>query len=156
MSQNYCSSPETNIENGPAPNRVMRQSIRQLSSDVITLAELQTELLKVDLKDWSKSIIRAIIAGAAALVILLASLPVLLISLGYFLEQWTELSRGASMLIAAGAGLLVAAICGGIALWSLKRDQSVLQRFSEELRKNVRWLKEVLSNPSSADASTLS
>lgn len=156
MNQDYCSLHDPSIENGPAPNRVMRRSIRQLSSDVITLAELQTELLKVDLKDWSKSIIRACVAGAAALVILLASLPVLLISLGYFLEQWTELSLGASMLAAAGVGVLIAAICGSIALWSLKRDQTILQRFSEELRKNIRWLKEVLSNPSSVDANTLS
>jgi uncharacterized membrane protein YqjE len=149
-----CRLPTEPAYAGPPPNQVMRRSIRQLGSDFITLAELQAELLKVDLRDWSKGIVRALAAGAIALVLLLASLPVLLMSVGYFLSESTRLSTGAGMLIAAGGAILVAAICGALAVWSLKREQGILQRFSEELGKNIRWLKEVLSSPSTAHVAT--
>lgn len=151
MNQNCRIDDAGSLYSSPPPNQVMRRSFRQLSSDFITLAELQAELLKVDLKDWSQGVVRAVIVGLVALVILLASMPVLLISLGYFIAELTALTTGVSMLIAAGAGLVTAAICGGAAFWSLKRDQGVLQRFSIELRKNVRWLKDVLNSPAARD-----
>ncbi|RIK88578.1 MAG: hypothetical protein DCC67_00575 [Planctomycetota bacterium] len=135
------------------PNEVMRRNIRHLSADVITLAGLQAELLKVDLRDWSKAIVRAAIAAVAAVVLLLASLPALIIGLGYLLSETTDLGRGASVLIVAGCFIAAAAVCGGLAVWSLKRDRGMLQPFREELRRNVQWLKDVLSDPAAAEAS---
>jgi len=129
------------------PGRVLRRSMGHLGSDVLTLMELQAELLQVDLRDWAKSFVKPIVAMVLALLVLVASLPVLLLSLGYFLEDATNLSLGASMLIAAGAGLATAAICVGLGVWWLKQDKPMLSRFITELRKNVRWLKHVLTSP---------
>ena len=134
------------------PERVLRHSVSQLGSDVLTLVELQAELLQVDLKEWTSGIVKAMIALVVGLVVLLASLPVLLIALGYVLDATTTLPLWACMLIAAGCGILMAGICAGIGVWLMKRDKGALSRFKSELSRNVRWIKEVLSHPSRAAA----
>ena len=53
-------------DRAPAPARSMGRSVRQLSSDVITLMELQAELLQVDVREWIQSFIRPLIALIAA------------------------------------------------------------------------------------------
>ncbi|HEX6961469.1 MAG TPA: phage holin family protein [Lacipirellula sp.] len=133
------------------PAHVMRRNISQFGSDVITLVELQAELLQVDVRDWAKGFVKSVVALVAALVILLASLPVLLISLGYFIREMSDWPLSASMLIAAGVGILLAAILGGVGAWMLKRDHGMLHNFTTELKKNIAWLKQVISNPSDAD-----
>jgi Putative Actinobacterial Holin-X, holin superfamily III len=135
-----------------APAREMRRSISHLGSDIITLVELQAELLQVDVREWARGFVKSVIALVAALVLLLASAPILLVSLGYFINEQTDLSMGASMLIASGAGILLAGICAGLGVWLLKRDQGMLHRFSSELKQNMSWLKQVLTHPSDAES----
>ena len=127
-----------------APARSMGRSVRQLGSDVITLMELQAELFQVDVREWVQSFIRPLIALVAAAIILLATAPVALVSLGYLLAATTELPLWGAMMIAAGIGLGLAALSAGIGVWLLKRDRRILHRFSTELRTNVQWLKETL------------
>jgi uncharacterized membrane protein YqjE len=137
---------------GVGPGRVLGRSVSHLGSDIITLVELQTALFQVDFRDWSRGMVKAAIALVAALAFLLASTPVLVLSLGYFINEATDLSLSLSMLIAAGAGLLIAGVCAAVGLWMLKRDQSVFHRFKGELKQNVNWLKQVLKNPTEADS----
>jgi hypothetical protein len=122
----------------------MGRSVRQLTSDVITLMELQAELLQLDVREWVQSFIRPLIAIVVAAIVLLATTPVALISLGYLLAAKTELPLWGAMTTAAGVGLALAASSAGIGVLLLKRDRRMLHRFSAELRKNVRWLKETL------------
>jgi uncharacterized integral membrane protein len=132
--------------------KAMRRNVSQLGSDVITLVELQTELLQVDLREWATGFVRSVVAMIAALVLLLASTPVLLISVGYFISQASDLSLGVSMLIAAGIGILVAAVFAGLGVWMLRREQGMLHRFRRELKHNITWLKHVLSSPAETTA----
>lgn len=136
---------------GLPPGRVMRRNLSHLGGDVITLIELQAELLQVDVRQWGRSFVKSMMALVAALVVLLASLPVLLISLGYLIEQWTELSLGVSMLLAAGVGIVLAAVLAGVGVWLMKRQEGMLGRFSTELKRNIAWLKQVLSHPTEPD-----
>jgi len=137
-------------ETTAAPARVLGRNLGQLGNDVLTLVELQAELLQVDLRDWAKSFVKPVVALVMALVIAVASLPVLLMALGYLLSEATDLSLGVSMLIAAAAGLLTAGICVALAVMWLKSGQRLLQRFRTELRQNIAWLKQVLSSPTTA------
>lgn len=138
------SANRTPANNAPAPARSMGRSVRQLSSDVITLMELQAELLQLDVREWVQSFIRPLVALVAAAIILLATAPVALVSLGYLLAAKTELPLWGAMMSAAGIGLSLAAISAGTGVWLLKHDRRILHRFSTELRKNVHWLKETL------------
>ena len=131
------------------PNRVMRRSLRHLGSDVVTLMELQAALLRVDLRDWVRACIGALVALFVGAVLALASLPLLLLSSAYALTEFTQLSMATSLLISAGAGLVLAIIGAAVGIYLLKRDIHILSRSSGELRRNVRWLKEVLTGPNS-------
>jgi hypothetical protein len=144
------------VRNGhaAAPVNQMTRNVSQLSSDVITLVELQAELLQVDLREWAQGFAKSVVAMVAGLVVLLASMPVLLLSIGYFIAQESDLSLGVSMLIAAGIGILVAGILAGVGVWLLKREQGMLHRFRRELKHNIAWLKQVLSNPTETTAAT--
>ena len=136
----------TDASTAALPHRTMRRNLRQLASDVVTLMELQAELLQVDLREWFKGVVWRLVLVGAAVVFALAAIPVLLFSLAYFLVEWTELSLAASLLIAGGAGFVIAATCVGTAVTLMKRDQRLLHRSASELRRNVRWLKEVLTS----------
>lgn len=136
----------TDASTDALPHRTMRRNLRQLASDVVTLMELQAELLQVDLRDWFKGVVWRLVLVGAAVVIALAAIPVLLFSFAYFLVEWTDLSLPASLLIAGGSGFVIAAICVALAVTLMKRDRRLLHRSGSELRRNVRWLKEVLTS----------
>lgn len=144
-------------QNGHAPSAGVERgntgNVRQLGSDVLTLAELQADLLQADLRDWARAFAKGVAALIAALIFTLASAPVLLMSLGYYLDAATELSLSTSMLIAAAVGVVIAGIFGAIGAMLLKREQPMLHRFRTELRHNVRWLKQLLTQPSTATRS---
>ena len=132
----------------PPPS--VSHGLSQLGSDVMTLMELQAELLKVDLREWFRSCVGALLLLAVALTVSLASLPVLMFSLAYTLNDVADISMPLALLIAGGAGLLIAVISTLVALRLMKRDASILSRSAAELRRNVRWLKAVLQSPTFA------
>jgi hypothetical protein len=132
------------------PPRAMRRNLGQLGNDVVTLAELQVELLQVDMRDWLRACTMPMILLAAGVLLGLASFPVLLLSLAYALGQVTEWSLAVRLLAASGAGLIVAGIFAVVAVHLLRRDAKILSRSTAELRRNVRWLKEVLTQSKSA------
>lgn len=146
----------TSTSNGhkSSPTHVLRRSLNQLAKDVITLCELQAELLQVDLREWLRRCLTPtlVLAGVAAL-LALASLPIALLGLAYCLVQYAGLTIAASLLITAAAGLAVAAACGFSAYRIAKREQGTFTRFNVELARNVRWLKQVLSRPTSSPES---
>lgn len=128
----------------------MRRNLGQLGSDVMTLAELQVELLQVDMREWLRACTIPLILLASGVLLGLASFPVLLLSLAYGLGHVTEWSLAVRLLVASGAGLLVAGACALVAVQLLRRDVKILSRSSAELRRNVRWLKEVMTQSKSA------
>jgi uncharacterized membrane protein YqjE len=133
---------------GPPPSAEIRHGVRQLARDVVTLAELQTDLLNVELRDWLRSSAApTLLLSVAAVGFAAASMPLLLLSLAYYLRNSAGLSTAAAMLSASGAGLLVAGICGAAAWRFGHRSASAFARTRVELARNVRWLKQVLSHP---------
>jgi hypothetical protein len=140
----------TNDKPAAAPLPTMRRSLRQLGSDVVTLCELQGELLQVDVREWMRACTVPIALILVTALLGLASFPVLLVGLAYGLREWTEWPLWGCFLSASGAGLGAAVLCGLVAVRLLRRDARILSRSSAELRRNVRWLKEVLSSPASA------
>jgi hypothetical protein len=124
----------------------MGRSVRQLGSDVITLMELQAELFQVDVRQWIRSFIVPLAALLLGAIVLLATAPVALIALGYVLVEEADWPLWGGMLAAAGVGLAIAAVSAGVGVWLLKRDRPALQRFTAELKTNIRWLKDTLRN----------
>ncbi len=133
----------------PSPAGDIRHGVTQIARDAVTLAELQAQLLQVDLRNWLNAtfvpvVILAIVAATAAL----ASLPVLLFSLAYYLVDAANLTLPSALLASAGVGLLAAASCGFLAWRTLTRSHGAFTRFRTELARNIGWLKQVLGRPS--------
>jgi hypothetical protein len=127
------------------PPRAMRRNLGQLGNDVMTLAELQVELLQVDMREWLRACTVPLLLLAAGLLLGLASFPVLLLSMAYGLGHVTDWPMWARLLAAGGAGLVLAGVLAVTAIQLLRRDVKILSRSSAELRRNVRWLRELLT-----------
>jgi hypothetical protein len=123
----------------------MRRNLGQLGNDVMTLAELQVELLQVDMREWLRACTVPLLLLAAGLLLGLASFPVLLLSMAYGLGHVTDWPMWARLLAAGGAGLVLAGVLAVAAIQLLRRDVKILSRSSAELRRNVRWLRELLT-----------
>jgi hypothetical protein len=125
-----------------------RHGVRQIAHDVVTLLELQAALLHVDSQKWVRSSIvpavaLAVVAGIAAV----ASLPLLLLSLAYYLAEANHWTLASSLVASGGAGLAVASLAG-LGAWSaFRRGRGAFQRFRDELQHNITWLKQVLGRP---------
>lgn len=133
----------------PSPAGGIRHGVAQIVRDAITLAELQAQLLQVDLRNWvTATFAPAAVLVTIALVAALATLPVLLFSLAYFLADAANITLASALLAAAGVGLVTAAICAVLAWQKITRSREAFTRFRAELARNIQWLKQVLGRPS--------
>jgi hypothetical protein len=131
-----------------SPTGEIRHGVRQLARDVVTLAELQADLLQVEVRAWlHTAILPAAALALAAAIVALASLPVLLLSLAYFLTDIADLPLAGALLASGGGALLIAIVCGLLAWILFRRSPDAFSRFRVELARNIRWLKQVLSRP---------
>lgn len=134
--------------NHTSPTGVLRNSLSHLAKDVITLCELQAELLQVDLREWiQRCLASTLMLTAIAAILATASVPLALLGVAYGLVQYAGLSLAASLLIVAAVGLTAAATFAYAAWRLVCREQGSFSRFNVELARNLRWLKQVLSHP---------
>jgi len=115
-------------------------------SDVLTLAELQSQLLDADVREfagrgWIPSLV--LIGGLA---LGLASLPIALITMALGLVQWLETSYFTAFLMVAVAAVIGSA-CMSIVGWiQLRQRTVVLRRSRDEFVRNLCWIKKVLTS----------
>lgn len=128
------------------------QALLALAVDVLKLADLQVQLLTLDVREvWAaawKSVL--VLGGGMALVI--AAMPVLLISAGEYLRQAFSLSQEFALLLVSGVVLAVATALIGWSAQRLARAAKPLRRSTDELRANMTWLRSVLHSDAAAEA----
>ena len=113
--------------------------------DLVTLGELQLQLLFIEGQEKLRGLLWPVITLVAGLVVGSATLPVALIALALTLTELTSLSPAQSAGIAAGVGLLVAALFVGFGWWALKSPRgNAFERSGREWRQNLRWIKDAL------------
>ena len=118
--------------------------------DAVKLLDLQLQLVQIDLGEfWGRSrvaIALIAISGAA----LIAALPVGLFGIAELVRQRVGLSPEFALL-AVSATVVIAALAG---VWSGLRgfeEAAVpLKRSGEELRENLKWLRQLLHSDSDA------
>lgn len=130
--------------NGQPAGAGFRANVAGLLHDGITLAELQTQLVGIDLQEtWQRSVrCLAVIAGSAILA--LGTVPLLLLSIGWLLVNRAGWTEEIAFFVVAVAGLLIAGLGGGIGWIKLRSAVTVLSRSKDELTSNVRWVKDAL------------
>ena len=126
-----------------APQGLARD-VGEFAYDVLTLAELQAQLVFADVQQCGR---RAFVPGLFLLLgasLGLASFPIALAALALVLVQVFETSYAAGFLIAAGMGAVLSALVCVIAWSQVRQHMAVLGRSQQELVRNLRWIKKVL------------
>lgn len=123
-----------------------RRGMAAVGRDALKLADLQLQLMAVDVREfWAK----ARWASAAILVstvVMLSAAPVILLGASQWIQTATRLDPWmASMLV--GGGVFAAALVALLAsMRRLSRSAAVLGRSHAELRENLAFLRDLLHN----------
>lgn len=129
-----------------SPAAGVGHNVADLSHDLIELAELQCQLLLVDVSESkSKSMIPVIVMAGAAL-FALGTIPVILLGVGWLLVDTLDLSEAAAFLIVGFVSLLIAAGAGWWGYRAVKSALSLLTRSRREMSENIRWIKMALKS----------
>ena len=132
-----------NLRNGstPAPPNGVAQGMGDLTHDIVSLAELQFELLRNDCREGTKGMVVPVVLLLVAGIVALGTVPTVLLLMAEILIQVAGLSRASALSIAALSGFL-AAVALGVVGWSRIRGVGrVFQRSREEWIRNLNWIK---------------
>ena len=112
-----------------------------LTHDIVSLAELQYELVRNDYRAGMKGLLTPVVLLLGAGIVALGTVPVALLLMAEILIQVAGLSRASALSIAALSGFL-AAVALGVVGWSQLRGVGrVFQRSREEWTRNLNWIK---------------
>lgn len=120
----------------------LRGELGSLAGEVAESVKLRLELARLELIEDYHSARRLAVVLAAALIMLLTSLPLLAVALAEALDGVGPLSR-AGWLVVFALGLMFIATSGGLFAWRrFRRGMVGLQETLEELREDLLWLRE--------------
>jgi len=119
-------------------------NMAEFGYDVMTLLELQLQLLKTDASSVVRSVIAPGVAVICAAVLAFTSLPLLLFAAASAIHIYAGLPEWSALLIVAGAGFLIAAVVATVSVILIRRHVGVFDRSRDEFIRNVRWVKTVL------------
>ncbi len=134
-----------NDNNRRAKSNGLMDNVSSFGNDVASLAALQSKLAAADMRESLHKAAPAI-GGLMVLVLLLvAGMTVLVGGIGLWLAEAQQL-RPAVALVVVGLGSLVLAALGAwlCTRW-LATSFSTFRRSSEELERNVAWIKTTLT-----------
>ena len=116
----------------------------ELTHDIVSLAELQFELFRVDCREGLRKIMIPVALLLFAGFVAVGTVPIALILVAEFLVQTAGLSRAAAFSIAAMSGVIVALAIGVVGWSYLRGIIRVFERSREELTQNMTWIKHAL------------
>lgn len=119
-------------------------NIADFGNDIATLAELQAKLTLLDAKEAASKAVTPLILLGGGLAVALGSLPVVLIGLADMIARAAKVPAGTAQLV---VGLVALALGGLVAYLGLKgstRSLGSFRRSSEELTRNISWIRTVL------------
>jgi hypothetical protein len=122
-------------------------NLAELGGDIATLAELQTKLAVVDMKQAAGAATIPVVLIGGGLVMLLAAVPVAMIGASELLADALALThRGWAYLIVSAIAMALTVLLVLIGLPRFTRSFDSLVHSKEELARNVAWVKTVLAN----------
>ena len=142
MTSKNASQEERNGQQ-PSVNSVV-SNVAGFGENVLSLTELQAKLALVELRqniDATKTCGAPLLAG---LMVALAALPVALAGVAELLVSELGLKRGFALLGVALVAILLAAFSAALGIITLRRQRLGFPRSSEELNRNVNWLRAIL------------
>ena len=138
-----------NANSGPAPWNLSAR-LANFAVDALKLADLQLQMWTVDLKTFWLGARTSIALHAIGSVILLASLPVAMLGAAEYLRHALEWPFERTLLLIAGVAAAFALSLVWYAMQQLKVASSHLKNSSDELRENLRWIRQELHDEDAA------
>lgn len=135
-----------------SPPNGVGKDVRELAHDILSLAELEFELFKIDCRDGRKQILIAVTLLLAAGVMAVGTVP---IALTLVAELWVQpggLTRPTALSIATLTGLMIAVASGVAGCFYVRRVVRALDRSRAELARNLQWVKGVLKPPAPGES----
>jgi len=129
--------------NGSPEGRVVG-GIAELGNDIATLVELQAKLFTIDMKECLGKLLIPVSLLGGGLVLLLGAVPVALLGIATLLASATALSPGWAMFLTGLVALALAAALMVVAAMRIGPSLSSFTRSSEELTRNLAWIRTVL------------
>ncbi len=138
-----------NRRNGstPSPPNGVAKGMGELTHDIVSLAELQFELFRIDCRDGLKRMLVPVALLLVAGIVAAGTVPIALILLAELLVQGAGLSRATAFWIAALGGFAAAAAIGLAGWFYIRGVVRVFERSREELTRNMTWIKHALKRP---------
>ncbi len=122
----------------------LAMDIGEFAQNVLTLAELQSQLLAADVREFGRQVF---VPGAVLLcgvALALACFPLALVALALWLVEVFAISYAAGFSIALGVGTVASTVMCLMGWHQVHGHVTVLRRSQQELVRNLRWIKKVL------------
>jgi len=130
-------------ENGASPGDVVT-NVAEFGEDLLSLAELQTRLAAIEVKQNLEAVRRGAAILVTGSVLALAALPIALAGIAELLVSMLGMNRGAALLAVAAAAFVIAGACIAIAVGRLRGSDMGFPLTREEFTRNLNWLRTVL------------
>jgi hypothetical protein len=134
------------------PTRI-RANLAGLAHDALTLAELQVQLLTVDLRDARRGAGTALVQVLIGTVLALGCVPVLLLAAAHVLIETVQWPGSAAFGVTGVGVAAVAAILLRIGWRRTTQAIATVQRSRAELVETLRWLKDSLRPSTDGESS---
>lgn len=125
--------------------KTLAQDVGDFALDVFTLAELQAQLLVVDVQECGHRVLMPSLALLAGGALGLACLPIALAALALWIIQAFATSYAAGFLVAVMLGAIVSGVLCVMGWWWFRQRLVILRRSQQELVRNLCWVKKVLA-----------
>ncbi len=124
-------------------NRISKY-VGEFAHNVLTLAELQAQLLVADLRHCRHKLFVPGLVLLVGVALALACFPFALIVLALCIKETVGTTYAASFLIVLGLGIVTGASLCTFSWIQIRKHTAVLSRSQQELVRNVLWIKKVL------------
>lgn len=129
---------------GTSPMTRLRQGVGGLLHDLISLGELQAQLLSVDLRDGKSQAMGPALALIVGVVVALASLPVLILGGAWWLASAAGWGPGVTIFATAAILIAIAGLVVWLGLRGLRKAGTTFARSKREFNENLQWIKSTL------------
>ena len=134
-------------ERNGSPEKASKALVRnagEFAHHVVTLAELQAQLLVADAKECGQRVLGPGLVLLCGMALGLACFPIALAALALLFIQVFDTSYAAGFLLALAAGAVLSALLCVVGWLQVRNSLSVLRRSQLELVRNLSWIKKVL------------
>lgn len=136
-------------ERDGAPKNASRgfaRGVGEFAHDVLTLAELQAQLLAADVQECRQRVLIPALLLLCGLAVSLACFSVGLTALALCLVQSYKMSYATGFLIAFIVGAVLGALLSVFGCLQMRKSLAVLRRSQHELIRNLRWIRKVIDH----------